>query len=415
MPEFFASVFMPLLLLSVYLLLEKKKIFGFFLLICSVSALILTHPFMLVVSFVFLFPYTLFLLYKNCQSIKSIYVDKKNIFSVLLLGIGIFIGFGIAGYYFLPLNREIKYFYYGLHPNHLTPGNYLTFANFIGREWYYFTPGDVFARGFSISVGILETLSLLLSFFYFLWKWRSKEGRKFTLFEFSLLVSLWYIFFLTRFADPLYQHVNLLSNIQFPWRMLSGFIIIQPIMLVFMLEKLNKKWVVLFLIALLLALRFPQLYGKNYTLFPSNHYEFSTYNLHATVMNPIWSGRSEDYPVEKQKGVILEGQGQIQTLVMNDTVHEYKEEAKTPLHVVDYTFYFPGWNLYIDNQKSQIEYQDPSYRGVITYTIPPGSHLVTLRFEDTTIRKIGKFVTFGSILVMFVFIIGSRKLQNKLN
>ncbi len=414
MPEFFSSVFMPLLLLSLYLLLEKKKITGFFLLIFSVAALILTHPFMLVVSSFFLFPYVLFLLYKNNQNIKNIFFEKKNIFSILLVGIGLLIGFGIAGYYFLPLNREIKYFYYGLHPNHLTSGNYLTLPNFIGHEWFYFTPGDVLARGFSISVGILETISVCIALLYLLWKWKKKEGRVFTLFEFSILVSLFYIFFITKFSDPFYQHINLLSNIQFPWRMLSGFIMIQPIMLLTMLEKINKKWVVLLVITVLLIIRLPQLYGKNYTLFLPTHYNFSTYNLHATVMNPIWSGRSEDYPVQTQKGVILEGQGSIEPLVMKDTIHEYKEDAKTPLHVVDYTFYFPGWNLYIDNQKSQIEYQDPTYRGVITYTVPPGNHVVALRFEETTIRKIGKLVTLGSLLFLLFFLVINRRLQKHL-
>ena len=127
-------------------------------------------------------------------------------------------------------------------------------------------------------------------------------------------------------------------------------------------------------------------------------------------MNPIWTGKSEDYPVKKEKIQILEGNGKILEKKVNNSSRNYIIQAYTPLKMVDYTFYFPGWNLYIDNRPAPIEFQDPNQRGVITYQVPPGRHTIDLKFEDTRVRRLGKIISLFSIISFSVLFLFRRKI-----
>ncbi|MFA6814451.1 MAG: hypothetical protein WCR60_02810, partial [Patescibacteria group bacterium] len=55
-------------------------------------------------------------------------------------------------------------------------------------------------------------------------------------------VGLISIFLTTKLAEPAYQSIDFLSNIQFPWRMLSTFIFIPPIILAYLINKFYKNF-----------------------------------------------------------------------------------------------------------------------------------------------------------------------------
>ena len=137
-------------------------------------------------------------------------------------------------------------------------------------------------------------------------------------------------------------------------------------------------------------------------------YFFSKENAHSILMNTIWTGKSEDYPDKNQQEKIIEGQGKIINAVIKNSSRNYQIQASTPLKMEDLTFYFPGWNVYIDGVKTNIEFQNPSFRGVITYTVPAGKHDVFLNFEDTKIRLFGKILSL-IFLTLFVVLIILRK------
>ena len=64
----------------------------------------------------------------------------------------------------------------------------------------------------------------------------------------------------------------------------------------------------------------------------------------------------------------------------------------TPLQF--YTYYFPGWRVYIDGQRlpnSDLR-PEPPY-GLLTVDVPAGEHHVLLRWGDTPLRLLGKALT----------------------
>ena len=60
-------------------------------------------------------------------------------------------------------------------------------------------------------------------------------------------------------------------------------------------------------------------------------------------------------------------------------------------------FYFPGWHAYLDGTDHPIEIAHPE--GFITVNIPQGKHEVLVRFENTTSRSIGWWLSTAGLII----------------
>lgn len=392
LPEFFSSVFIILILIALYKSLEKRQLSGYLLLALSVAFLLLTHPFMFVVSCFLTVPYGLFLLWKKPQKLVKIII--------LISSIGL--GFGLAAYYLVPLFLEVKYFYYGLAKNHFAQGHFLGAMNYLTERWFYFYNGDIFPRGHVHQSGIIETVTLIFGILYFLVR-RFQKKKTDWLLGILLLSAFVVIFFTLSFSNSIYQNITILGNIQHPWRMLTAFIFIPAIVMALLLEKINNKLLPVICIIAVIWLRIPQLYGKNYTNYPQSVYFNTEDNLHGVIMNTIWTGQVREYPFQKNKAKIIEGTAKIINSDIKNSYREYKVVADSDVRLVDYTFYFPGWKVFIDGQEKEIQFQDPEYRGVITYNVPAGTHVVKLKFTDTKVRILGNIITVMAIFFSILF------------
>jgi hypothetical protein len=394
LPEFFASTFVAIILIALYLAIEKEKKYAYMLLAISVAFLILTHPFVLVIGSFLFIPYSIYLL-KN----------KKHIIKRLFwLSLSVGIGIGLTGYYLVPLIIEIRYFYYGRAESHFALGHFLTLKQIFEETWPYFYKDDIQPRGHVHTLGRLESRIIIVGFLYAVAQFWKKE-RKLELLHVFLLVSIVLIFLLLPTSEFLYTHIKLLGNIQHPWRMFSAMIFIPPILLALLLEKVHKKTVLILgiLFVLFVAfLRFPQLYGKNVVQFPQRSYYYTTDNLHGIVLNTVWTGPIIDYQIKKEKPAIVEGEGVITKKEVGNSWRRYAIDAKTKVRLVDYTFYFPGWKVYVDGVQQEIQYQDPNYRGIITYDVSAGKHEVQLIFTDTMVRLAGKLMSIGSLFLLIL-------------
>ena len=414
-PEIFSNLFLPLIMIGMYLVIKRGRKIGIPLLLFSFFGLTLNHPMMLLIYSLVYVPYFIFLLFFD-EDARAKTTLKEKITQTLLVGISAGIGVLLGSYYLLPLFLEIKYFYYGTMPSHFTPNNYLGLKNYFDMGWYYFTPTEIYTRGHVINFGIINTLGLVAGLIYFIYAFiQRKRSSLFYVLGFCLVVSLLIIFFTLRFSDVFDQHISLLSNIQFPWRIPSVLIFLPPLIYVILLKDLKKQFILPVLVLIISLLSFPQLYLKNYWNIDESEYFFSVHNAHSVLMNTIWTGKTEEYPVEKNKPAIVTGDGKIISSEVHNSSRLYKINAETPLRMVDYTFYFPGWKVLIDNQEAPIEFQDPAYRGVITYNVPKGEHVVSLKFENTKVRRLGDLLSLAAlglagIYLLIIYFIKPRRL-----
>lgn len=413
LPEFFAGVFFPLLLICVYICIVKKNIYGLFLFIVSFSLLTLTHPFMDIVALFLLIPYIIFLILSSSFSVTAFV--RNFVTYVVIFVLAMVVSILTGAYYIFPLTLEIKYFYYGLASNHLTPNNYLGVINFFTYQYPYFSKLDIFNRAFTVNVGVIETLLVIVGCAFLLYRLATRKFlRDLSIIDYAVLTALVFIFMMTGLSNILYSRISLLSDIQFPWRMLSGFIFLPPIILSFFLSKIDKRIVAYLLIFIIAFFAFPQLYGKNYINYPYSFYTFTPYNLDAVVMNTIWTGNTETYPITSTQASIVEGKGKITSQKITDNQRVYTITAQSQIRMVDHTFYFPGWKVFVDGVATTIEYQNPDYRGVITYLVPPGQHAVVVTYTDTKIRYIGKAISVIFIVATFLLFFFRKRLQNLL-
>lgn len=410
MPEVFSGIFLPLILAALYLIVVKRKTYVLFLLTLLITGLTLAHPMMLVVYSFLLLPYLIFLLITS----ESPTAFKVKIF--IISGIFMLLGVLICSYFVIPLTIEIKYFYFGLEKSHLAKGSYLSLMDYMNPQWSYLTTTEIFTRGHKVLFGVVETVILLSGFLYVLYKKvlnKSKENTK--ILYFALISSLLIIFFMTGLADIFFQKIFFLNSIQFPWRLLSSLIFLPPVVAAFLYDRYPKKIIVAAVVLIVAFFSFPQIYGKNYNVYPVQSYFFSKDNAHSVLMNTIWTGKSEDYPDKNKQGEIIEGKGVIVHQTLKNSSRIYQINASTPVKMVDRTFYFPGWAVYVDNVKTNIEFQNPDYRGVITYNVPAGKHSVSVIFEDTKIRSLGKILSVISLVILIVLLSFGKRIGGWMN
>lgn len=404
--EIFSSIFLPLILISLYLLIARRKTLALFFLALLICGLALTHPMMLVIYAYLFIPYLFFLLFTTKL---PKYTQLKLLIASFL---AILVGLLIAGYYLLPLVFEIKYFYYGIMGNHIKINNFLSLGNYFDPRWYYFTKNEIFTRGHVLQLGLIETATLITGFVYLIYKkFIQKSKQNIKILYFALISAALLIFFTTEYSSLFFQKIFFLNSLQYPWRLLSGLIFFPPVVAAFLYDQFPKKLVLVLVIFLVALFSFPQLYGKNFSLYPTQSYYGSKENVQSVLFNTIWTGKSEDYPDKNPQAEIIEGKGKITAETLKNSSRTYIVDAQTNLSMVDHTFYFPGWTVFVDGVKTNIEFQNPEYRGVITYKVPAGVHEVVIVFEDTKVRLLGKIISLIALITLFILFILRKRIK----
>ena len=129
---------------------------------------------------------------------------------------------------------------------------------------------------------------------------------------------------------------------------------------------------------------------------------------------PIWSVRfMEKRPASNVE--IISGKGSIKEIRRNFTKREYRIEALEKVRILENTLYFPGWNVFVDGRPQVIEFQDQNYRGLITFYVDKGEHLVNINYKDTKIRKFANLISLIALLItgLLVFSYKLKKRYNK--
>lgn len=402
-PEVFGAVFLPVVLIGLYQFLHEKKRLGLLLIILGTTMLALTHPMMLILSSVVILPFALSLLWPL----------QKHILDSVKIGLAGVLGLSIAGYYLLPLLVEIKYFSYGTTANHFRgQAGSLQFPSSFFESWSYFDVGHPGPRENTLTIGTIETVILLIGITVLIWLISKKKLKKIDWPVLSWIMSgLLALFLMSKASLFLYEHISVLSNIQYQWRNLSGMMYVAPFVLGWLLTKINKPFVGIILILVIGCMRIPQSYGKNYMVYDLSHYDVTKANLHTNNMNTLWMGDSRDYPTRTEQVSVIEGTANIENLVVKNAKRQFSIQSENPVRMADYTFYFPGWKVLVDGQPVEIQFQDPAYRGMITYHIPAGNHQVLVEFGQTKIRVFGYLLTLVGLTATILFMLFSDKTE----
>lgn len=413
LPELMATCFLPVLLFAVYNLKQKNYFKSILLFYFGIVGTALTHPMMLLIFSVPVIAYFFFAFDKKTW--------KKDL-SLTAITTGLA---GLtSGYYLLPLLIEMRYFYQSRVEKAVGSDTFLTLKQLHDPTWFYTLthPGP---RGNYIKLGTIEFILLVLAILLLI-KVSILAKNKFIKqhvvlteiknLRFWTFLTAGLILLMLPISKFLYS-LPLIYQIQYPWRFLTALQITIPLVFIFFIKsikKANSPYILIVFIGLVLWFRIPEFYGKNYIVQPESDYYFNQANLHSTNFNTVWSSNTEDYPRKTVQAEIIEGEGELNSIEEKNASRIYSTKSDTELRLIDYTFYFPGWTAYVDGKPVTIEFQDPNYRGLITYTVPAGEHQIKVKYQYSNVRLLGLFATLvGSAgFILFLYTLRSKYLKS---
>lgn len=386
--EVYAFTFLPLVLYGLTSLFKKKTYLNFAVTGVASALLILSHNSLSLSFFIVACLFILF--FAKCRA------------NAFLGFISLFAGICLSAFYWLSALFDHRYTYGNLFMKEMFLSHFPPIQNL-------FIPNlnNSFALqtgGISVQIGALHIISLLSAIFVFLFFKKVNFSQK-KIFIFCFILFGISIFFINSVSTILWQKISLLRQFQFPWRFLG--ILALPASLAsigFFSFKVSKNKLFLPIISLLVILStiyywkpplgFDKVDEKYYWNYPLNTTYFGETDL-------IWSaGPKFSYP--KSKVEVISGKGTISNFKKTANGHVFLADAETNISLVDHTQFFPGWRVFIDKNPAEIQFQDRSWSGEITFSVPPGKHFIEVVFGETNIRKIADFISIFALAGLFL-------------
>lgn len=404
-------IFLPLICNQMYLLKNALKIKRFIALSIIIFLSIISHPFMLVVlSPLFLF-YFIYL--------KLSY--KFSFTKIKYLLLAVFFGISLSSFYIIPLIFENKYTHYDLSPFNGRDyyKEFLEFKELVIPQWTFI---DIYGSKEyqTYQLGLIQIGLILLGIVIMLFLGRHNTDKKLTrLYFIGIILLAISIYFMLPLSDIVYRSLPLLKRIEFPWRFLSLSLVSVSIMTSAYSSLVSYRFQKIILVLIIISgilLYIPNSKGHNYKSYADDYFLYNIkINTDAFATLPRWAAQPDIYPTINQRYSVIEGSADVTTLVRASTRHFYNVDSQNEFRMMDATFYFPGWNVYLDGNKIPIEFQDPNFRGIITFKVPSGKHFLQVVFESTKIRLLSDMIsalTFSILILLFFY---AKKIDKAIN
>ncbi len=371
-------------------------------LIFSLTALLLSHNLTSLAISPVLIIFSLFLLFKN---------KRLNIKSILNLSIPVLFSLGLSSFFIIPALFEKNL----VTVNTMTQGYFqyiIHFATlnqlFISRFWGYGASlwGPIDDMAFSI--GLIQWLLPLISIIFLFFK-KSKKNFKLSLLFFFLF--LFYIFLTHNKSTFIWKIFPFMAYFQFPWRFLSIAIFSASFLsgLIILLIKSKKNQItaliIITIITILLNFSFfkEDIWYSNLT----DQQKLTAKEITAQSsagLKDYWPKYSKNFPTSfaPDLPVLVQGEADFIKYYKNSNYSEGYFSVFTPKAIVSLPIvYFPNWELYLDNQKT--DYTIDSDLGLIQLDVNQGEHHYELFFKNTNIRNISNIISLISLILIVFF------------
>lgn len=325
---------------------------------------------------------------------------------------GLTLGLMLSAFYWIPAIIERRYTYGDLfmkdmYLSHFAPLIHFFLPNLTNAE-------SLQTGGIAVSLGLVQVAALVWAIVLLV---KKQTGGVFErkVIAFALFLTAGAIFVMQPVSQFLWSGIPILRMFQFPWRLLNvtSFSLALLGGAVFVHKK-TPLFTVMILCATALittAVYFRPPLGMD----KIDEAYYRDYPLNTTYFGEtdvIWSaGPAGSYPAHRFE--VVGGKGIITNPVKKNTIHTFTVTAESDVQIVDRTQYFPGWRVYNNNEKIPIEFQDQNWRGLITFRLPPGTHMIRVIWEESPIRRIAETITLASFIGIAVSLLIRRRGENK--
>lgn len=421
--EAWALVFFPLIFWTIYRLSLQPTIRNTALVALSLGGLFYTHNVMTMLFSPFLLAWMGYCFLKNPSRKLGINLALSFVW-----------GIGITASFLLPAFLEKAF----VQSKYLTQGyfnfrgHFVAIPQFFSTFWGYGASVWGMEDGMSFQVGpvhwVLFGLSLLTSFLFIMFQ-KAKGLFKKIFIETSKLNSvplLTYGFFVATFGFSLFMQHNksafiwerfdLLSFTQFPWRFLGLSIFFVSAACSLLVLVFKPRLTAVFTVVIIVAT-----YTFNIGFFRPDSYYYDSIDEHYIsdkILSqddklprdylPIWV---KQIKLEKfSEPTFLVGEGSVSAFIKKTAETSFQVTSTQSATLQVPITYFPGWQLSIDGQRSDL--LEPDDIGLIKFNVPSGEHKIQLNFGDTPIRTIANITSLLSLIAAVVFL---RRRKNALS
>ncbi len=426
--EFCAFVFLPLVLLFFYELIETGKGRYLALFASTYTGLILTHAPTAFVFTPFLGAYMLYRLLAQGKGDRRPYAFsiswERLLRSSALTGVAILLALALSAIFLLPMLTEKGY----VVQEQWTGGSYnyakhfVYFSQLFSPFWGYGYAGEGLTDEMSLQLGAVATLMAMMGIVFSFIKPSKGRGHTF----FFAVAALVLIAVMTPLAGPLWSALPLTALIQFPWRLLSIVAFTLSFLAgtaVLVLDEEKGGWHPALAVLLLIVILASYDYSTPQHTKVSPRAEEPVAIIDFEIFHPsdrvgmtIWTQEQpQDSPLVPQylageplvKAHPLTEGARVEMVRHGGASEEIKVTSPQEAEVEFYTYYFPGWRAYVDGQETPLYPTEPY--GLIALRVPAGEHRVRLRFEDTPVLKAGALISLLALLFTIGVLARERK------
>lgn len=375
--EHVAFIFPPLIL---YFLYRRKFVGASF----ALAALVLSHNAMALMFIPLIGLYGVYLL---------VFEEKNKLSFIMYYSLFMISGFALSAFFWIPAFFEGKYTLRDI----VTSGE--ATARFVPWTWFLYSPwnygqGDSLSKslGFAQWAGVAAALWVI---------WKTRISRERTTLLSALGILCLSFFLMTSWSRPVWLAVGILQKFQFPWRFLSVSVFAAAVLGGVAFSRSKKLFLIpysLFIILVTVGMWHPKAFMTHDEPYYSGIYLSTT---DTGESSPVWSVRFMEHtallPLE-----VIDGDAAITNGIRSSTVHEYMVDVRKPTLFLENTVYFPDWTIYVDGVPTQIQFQNPNYRGLMTFQAAEGTHTVRVVFENTNLRRIAERISLAALVIIGV-------------
>lgn len=148
-------------------------------------------------------------------------------------------------------------------------------------------------------------------------------------------------------------------------------------------------------------------YFKPFNLIPASQYPLTFYQTHlppyannGVELAYLPPGANPDLVATLPHWTTYPPATVTPTIIKSHLLQANINATGNPTTVIAKRWYYPGWQLTVDHQTAPI-YPDPTTK-LITFSLSPGLHQVTLTYVGTTLQHVANLVSALGLVIFFI-------------
>lgn len=336
------------------------------------------------------------------------YQNKLKILITFLLSLA------LSAFFILPALQEKSFLLISQAQNQQFSDHFVYPQQLLYSTWSYF--GSVIGENpseMSFQLGVANIVVLVSAMIYAILQLLKRAISR-PLFAYISL-TLFVIFMTTSYSSWFWQHLPLISSLQFPWRFLGLAAILNTLLYLELSKEIAPMQYPKFILFSLLLVAVALFNTRNYyrpvkwlneSEFLSLHYEYVGKNTtaHRDELVPRWAAVERHLPPVT---LIVSNGAEVTSTQESDLGLTFVATAPgVTSSAIYHRNYYPMWHLTIDGKNAPLE---PTSTGEITFPLQPGERKYELYLASTPTQQLGNVISLFSPFLIFAVVYQSSK------